>query len=62
MRSLSGQTLSREEILKNPDWRDFFEERAAIREYDGGLTRVRAEILALHEVRARFANEQVHPD
>ena len=31
------------------DWRVWFEERAAIREYDGGLPRERAEAEALKE-------------
>lgn len=31
------------------DWRVWFEERAAIREYDGGLTREHAEAEALAE-------------
>jgi len=33
-----------------PDWREFWEERAAIRQYDGGFTRGEAEDLALAEV------------
>lgn len=32
------------------EWRDVWEERAAIMEYDGGLTREEAETLALGEV------------
>ena len=32
------------------DWRVEWEERAAIREYDGGLPRYRAEVLALQDV------------
>lgn len=31
-------------------WRDYFEERAAIREHDGGLTRTDAEARALEDV------------
>lgn len=33
-----------------PDWREAYEERAAIREYDGGQTRADAEREALAEV------------
>jgi hypothetical protein len=32
------------------DWRAFWEERAAIREYDGGYTRKTAELLATADV------------
>lgn len=34
------------------DWRDFYEERAAILEYDGGSPRVAAERMALAETNA----------
>jgi len=34
----------------NPDERERFEERAAIREYDGGYERAEAERLALQDV------------
>jgi hypothetical protein len=37
------------------DERDRFEERAAIAEYDGGLTREQAEALARAEVRREVA-------
>jgi hypothetical protein len=33
-----------------PDWRELWEERAAIREFDGGLDREQAEALALADV------------
>lgn len=36
------------------DWRIEFEERAAILEYDGGLPREKAEVLALREIFARI--------
>lgn len=39
----------------SPDeWRDLFEERAGIMEFDGNLPRARAETLALAEVLAEF--------
>ncbi len=36
------------------DWRDYFEERAAIREHDGGLSRADAEVGALADCIARW--------
>ena len=36
------------------DWRDYFEERAAVREYDGGLLRIDAEAAALVDCVARW--------
>lgn len=42
------------------DWRIEFEERAAILEYDGGLTREDAETQALTEIAERIRNiEQI---
>jgi hypothetical protein len=38
------------------DWRIEYEERAAILEYDGGLTREEAEAQALREINARLKN------
>jgi len=38
-------------------WRDEFEERAAIREYDGGYTRAEAERLAWGEIENRWHKE-----
>lgn len=35
-------------------WRDFYEERAGIREYDGGFTRPEAERLAVADILAHF--------
>jgi hypothetical protein len=40
------------------DWRVWFEERAAIMEYDGGLSRERAEAMALAET-IRLMREQI---
>ncbi len=40
-------------------WRDYFEERAAIREYDGGLSRADAEAGALADCVARWC--QLNP-
>jgi len=37
-----------------PDWRIEWEERAAIREYDGGQAREHAEAEALHEIIERM--------
>lgn len=36
------------------DWREIYEERAAIMEFDGRLPRERAEVLALAEVWNRW--------
>ena len=38
----------------DPDWRIEFEERAAVREHDGGLPRERAEAAALAEIAERI--------
>ena len=38
-----------------PDEREDYEERAAIREFDGGFTREEAEALALQEILAKRA-------
>ena len=45
------------------DWRVWFEERAALMEYEGGLPRERAETLALKETvqQMRAANETLCP-
>ena len=41
------------------EWRDIFEERAAIREYEGGVDRPQAEWLAYREVvEMKKADEQ----
>src|SRR5262245_1699111 len=37
-----------------PDWREAYEERAAIMQYDGGLTRKDADSLALADTLARM--------
>ena len=37
-----------------PNWRDLFEERSAICEYDGGHTRAEAEVLAWGELQNRW--------
>jgi hypothetical protein len=42
------------------DWRALFEERAAIREFDGGYTRKQAEALAWGEIQNRWHLEHVH--
>lgn len=47
------------------DWRDLFEERTAIRQFDGGYSRVKAERLAWAELQNRWHmahGERVPPD
>ena len=39
--------MTREEIMRDPDLRDAYEERAGIVEYDAGLPRHRAESVAV---------------
>lgn len=39
--------MTREEIMRDPDLRDAYEERAGILEYDAGMPRNRAESAAL---------------
>ena len=41
--------LAGEEGWTVEDWRAYFDERSAVREYDGGLTRAEAERLALED-------------
>jgi hypothetical protein len=41
-------------LAEAPDWRDLYEERAAIREYDGGYSRPEAERLAWGEIQNRW--------
>ena len=45
----------------SPDWRVEWEERAAIREYDGGQVREHAEAEALREIVARMTAAGVGP-
>jgi hypothetical protein len=52
-RSLDDLDMAGPESLPM-EWRIEFEERAAILEYDGGLSREKAEILALREIFARI--------
>jgi hypothetical protein len=42
-------------------WRDAFEERAAIREHDGGLSRAEAEAAALLDMATRWRSENPMP-
>ncbi len=44
-----------------PDRRSEFEERAAIREYEGGQCREAAELDAIHEIRARMRAAGEYP-
>jgi hypothetical protein len=43
----------------SPDWREVYEERAAIREYEGNFPRDRAEMLALIEVERMMRQERM---
>lgn len=43
----------------SPDWREVYEERAAIREYEANFPRDRAEMLALVEVERMVRKEAV---
>lgn len=55
LRELRGeQALPRTPAGLPADWRCEFEERAAIREYDGGQAREHAEAEACHEILARM--------
>ena len=47
---------TKEEIL------ELWNERAAIREYDGGYPRGEAEVLAAVEMRIRFGQEMLHEE
>lgn len=40
------------------DYREFYEERAAIREYEGGYSRKEAEMLAYKETQERIKNDK----
>jgi hypothetical protein len=51
------QYRTKADVMANDYLRDLFEERAAIREFDGGHKRSLAETLALHDVK-RFINER----
>ena len=43
----------------SPDWREVYEERAAIREYEANFPRDRAEMLALVEVERMVRQERL---
>jgi hypothetical protein len=47
---------------KRAGWRDYFEERAAIREHDGGMSRASAEACALADCVARWRALNPLPD
>lgn len=40
------------------DYREFYEERAAIREYEGGYSRKEAEMLAYKETQEKIKNDK----
>lgn len=42
----------------DPYWRDVYEERAAIMQYDGGLSQNEAERLALEDVKKQIARSK----
>ena len=44
----------------NEEQREYFEERAAIRTYEGGASRCDAEKMALLETRKRFKDETLN--
>jgi hypothetical protein len=48
--------LARQVALLDADQREWFEERCAIREYDGGLPRAQAEHLAWSDLQAHFGS------
>lgn len=51
--SYSHLTYAQRALISSLDrwWREYFEERAAIREYDGGLPRALADAAAVEDVR-----------
>ncbi len=55
LKLLADKVLSRDIKRYTADWQDFFEERAAIAEYDGALSCVDAEAQAFSELQARCA-------
>ena len=55
------EEFSRSERAEAQRWRDAFEEKAAIREYYGGLSQVEAEAAALRDMAARWRDENPLP-
>lgn len=55
------EEFSRSERAEAQRWRDAFEEKAAIREYYGGLSQVEAEAAALLDMAARWRDENPLP-
>ncbi len=53
----ASQTAERSVERPAERWRDLFEERAAIREHDGGLSRAEAEAGALADLARRWRSE-----
>ena len=51
--------MTRDQIMRDPNLRDFYEERAGILEHDAGLPRTRAESAALIMAR-RWAASRAH--
>lgn len=54
IRAAKADVLAALQVDEADHWRTFFEERAAIREYDGGLTRPDAEARALQDAIAHW--------
>ena len=50
---MEGHNMSDTRSNTTPADDELYEERAAIREYDGGLSRTDAEMLARHDLAAR---------
>jgi len=57
----AGEELPWSERAEAERWRDAFEEKAAIREHDGGLPRAEAEAAALLDMAARWRSENPLP-
>ena len=55
------EEFSRSERAEAERWRDAFEEKAAIREYEGGLSRAEAEAAALLDMATRWRGENPLP-
>lgn len=57
----AGEELPRSERAEAQRWRDAYEEKAAIREHDGGLPRAEAEAAALLDMATRWRSENPLP-
>ncbi len=59
--AVAEEEFSWSERAEAQRWRDAFEEKAAIREHDGGLPRAEAEAAALRDVATRWRSENPLP-